>query len=255
MNTQIHRMTISDGDIKKLSWHIKSYEDNHESYNDIMSALYIIMDDESRVKCLATLLNYKEKETFRKLYPYIELKDILKACQILDANRRMRQLNDKIEMTKEKIEDCINDCIVEGTMNAVGYLMEDIVYYMNDMLKMMFLEANYDKRQNFLEKMDEDGRNENRKIDRLRGILKNYENEYNKQEIMTENITELSLTSAKCKMIKGWTRSLSNEKLSMWQSDRRKSQWRKLADLIHFNEKKDFQDETFLKRNYMKFML
>jgi len=224
-----------------LSWYIELYKNNRVKYYELVTLYNPIIDEKIRINILVTLLHFKEKEQFHELHPYIELSELLKACQILDANRRINQIEKKLDELNDKYNDLYLANNYNLVMDNFNYIFNSITSFVNELLT-----ANIEDELPKLNKRD--------LLKKQMNIIENKINdltiELKYRKVLNEEIPELTLTSAKSKMVKEWTKSLSIEKLQLWQSDRKKQKWRKLADLIHLNESKDFQEKTFLSRMY-----
>ena len=101
-----------------LKEHFDHYSQDKATYLDEVYNIFsnknvlktVTLQNKSRI--LATILHHNEKSMFVKLIPYIDLPEITKTCEILDAPRFIRQYEKKLESAKhankKSIEHKIN---------------------------------------------------------------------------------------------------------------------------------------------------
>ena len=83
----------------KLQQHLYHYSPEYcaEAIRVFNSTLSRKVPLGTKTKIVATLLWSLDKETFKALYSQLELPEVLKACQLLDTPRLIRQLNKKLD--------------------------------------------------------------------------------------------------------------------------------------------------------------
>lgn len=86
-----------------LKEHFETYDENRVNYvrtvseilsNSTLNKSLTLM---TKARILTVLLQRHDREAMKKLYPYVDLPEITKACEILDANRHAKQLTKKLE--------------------------------------------------------------------------------------------------------------------------------------------------------------
>jgi hypothetical protein len=169
-----------------LKEHFTHYSEDTTRYVEDITKLYsdkILCKSapiNTKAYILMVLLHYKNKETFKSLYEYIDLPELTKACELMDTGRYKRQLAKKLEKwpNSKKI---------------------------HQEYKQLIIDTNHD--------------------------MEEYKISFNLSHI---------------KIIKGWVKQLSADKLiyraMMFSTDL----WKKLADLCHLHPTKDFALDWFL---------
>ena len=261
---QVNHQVDEDMKMMNLWEHFELYRCDPERYKIMVKKNFIfrlICNENNRIYGLVVLMQHLDKKTFIELHEYINLNEMIKACQILDANRRMRKLNYKIKVDNSMITNYKLDNMIDYTITNVGSIMNNVTNMVSSIYDIIKIYSEIPEiveipKISELENNSEIENNietRNKRITEMTDEMENDLFEYQNLEKMTEGIEEIRLTLAKCKMVKGWTKSLSREKLGTWQSDRIKRRWRQLAKMVHLHESKDFQDPLFLARNFTNY--
>src|SRR3989304_5735763 len=81
-----------------LKAHLATYRDNKAEYLNMVERYFMdqvlqkSIQSANKVKVVATLLQNLDKFWLQELYPYLDLMEMTRACQMLDSNRLARQL-------------------------------------------------------------------------------------------------------------------------------------------------------------------
>lgn len=191
MDTFTFEDTRYDPSGRNLTTHLSDYKAEKETYLNYTNTVFTDkLEAKShgimyKSRVLFTLLLNTDHVEFSKLYPYLELADVLKACEMLDAPRRMRQLQRKLEK--------------DPNSKKLSVLLKKHVDAMNEVLF-----------------VDREGR-------------------------------KISFTSTRADMISLWTRQIPASKLEYMAMMFDTTQWRRLADLCHFDPVSEFKLDWFLR--------
>lgn len=203
-----------------LPLHFVAYEENPQLYGETLLEVFsdstksIALRNKSRA--IAVLIQHKESQLLRSLYPFLNLPEITLACEILDSNRHARQLKNKIKLIEASSQE-----LNQPNDSFIQLFIDQIIGFSYTL---------------------EEQKNINRRNHRIRRKLDRLTLQMVRQQDLSEGMHNLSLTNAKSKLIKEWTRSLNRTQLEMSSPE----QWRRLANLVHLNPKSDLKLNWFL---------
>ena len=110
-----------------LDTHLKEYSKDKYAYSNTVIEVYSSPDLKKSLTItnksyiLTTLINSLDRNTFKTLIPHIDLPELVKTCELLDAKRAKKQLVKRIEKggKKTRINEAKNKL---GVIKSHGYL-------------------------------------------------------------------------------------------------------------------------------------